>query len=149
MDEIIAATGTKDNDDGEIDYARKKFFYNNIFFSKSLYKHQNKTILLISLQKNNNKLFYFKKLDIKQLDKMSDDEVMRFEITDDDLNNEFNYDLKRPKMSKNQSTYGIWADDSVGDDDPGKNPIKDKKRYVAKFYIVFPFRAFYRPPLQS
>jgi hypothetical protein len=24
MDEIIAATGTKDNDDGEIDYARKK-----------------------------------------------------------------------------------------------------------------------------
>ena len=51
---------------------------------------------------------------------MSDDEVMRFEITDDDLNNEFNYDLKRPKMSKNQATYGIWADDSDGDDDPGK-----------------------------
>ena len=34
MDEIIAATGTKENDDGEIDYARKKFFYNNIFFLK-------------------------------------------------------------------------------------------------------------------
>jgi hypothetical protein len=33
---------------------------------------------------------------------MSDDEVMRFEITDDDLNNEFNYDMKRPRMSKNQ-----------------------------------------------
>ena len=57
---------------------------------------------------------------------MSDDEVMRFEITDDDLNNEFNYDLKRPKMSKNQATYGIWADDSDGDDDPGKIQIGKK-----------------------
>ena len=50
---------------------------------------------------------------------MSDDEVMRFEITEDDLNNEFNYDLKRPKTSKNRATYGIWAEDSDEDDDPG------------------------------
>ena len=47
---------------------------------------------------------------------MSDDEVMRFEITEDDLNNEFNYDLKRPKTSKNRATYGIWAEDSDEDD---------------------------------
>ena len=53
--------------------------------------------------------------------KMSDDEVMKFEITDEDLNNEFNYDLKRPRMSKNRATYGIWAEDSDGDDDPGKH----------------------------
>ena len=52
---------------------------------------------------------------------MSDDEVMRFEITEDDLNNEFNYDLKRPRTSKNRATYGIWAEDSDGDDDPGIN----------------------------
>ena len=50
---------------------------------------------------------------------MSDDEVMRFEITDEDLNNEFNFGLKRPKISKNKATYGIWAEDSDGDDDPG------------------------------
>ena len=50
---------------------------------------------------------------------MSDDEVMRFEITDDDLNNEFNFGLKRPKISKNKATYGIWAEDSDGDEDPG------------------------------
>jgi hypothetical protein len=49
-----------------------------------------------------------------------DDEVMRFEITDDDLNNEFNFDLKRPRMSKNQATYGIWAENSDEDEDPGK-----------------------------
>jgi hypothetical protein len=63
---------------------------------------------------------------------MSDDEVMRFEITDEDLNNEFNFGLKRPKISKNKATYGIWAEDSDGDDDPGislinPNQIKSNK----------------------
>lgn len=43
---------------------------------------------------------------------MSDDEVMRFEITDHDLENEFNTGLRRPRISKNQATYGVWAEDS-------------------------------------
>ena len=50
---------------------------------------------------------------------MSDDEVMRFEITDHDLDNEFNFGLRRPRISKNRATYGIWAEDSdAGEDDP-------------------------------
>ena len=47
-----------------------------------------------------------------------DDEVMRFEITDHDLDNEFNFGLRRPRISKNRATYGIWAEDSDGEDDP-------------------------------
>ena len=47
---------------------------------------------------------------------MSDDDVMRFEITDNDLENEFNYGLQRPKQSKNRATYGIWADNSDDDE---------------------------------
>jgi len=43
---------------------------------------------------------------------MSDDEVIGFEITEDDINNEFNFDLRRPRISKNRATYGIWAEDS-------------------------------------
>ena len=54
---------------------------------------------------------------------MSDDEVMRFEITDHDLDNEFNFGLRRPKISKNRATYGIWAEDSdQEDDDPDARP---------------------------
>ena len=53
---------------------------------------------------------------------MSDDEVLRFEITDQDLDNEFNFDLRRPRMSKNQATYGIWAGDSDDDGDPDARP---------------------------
>lgn len=74
---------------------------------------------------------------------MSDDEVMKFEITDDDINNEFNFGLKRPRMSKNQATYGIWAEDSDGDDDdPGEESLNFKlssvcfieSRIISLFY---------------
>ena len=51
---------------------------------------------------------------------MSDDDVMRFEITDNDLNNEFNFDLRRPKQSKNRVTYGIWADNSDEDEEDSR-----------------------------
>ena len=51
---------------------------------------------------------------------MSDDDVMRFEITDNDLNNEFNFDLRRPKQSKNRATYGIWADNSDEDEEDSR-----------------------------
>ena len=72
------------------------------------------------LQLKLTRIVYLNVCRVHRIFKMSDDEVMKFEITDEDLNNEFNYDLKRPRMSKNRATYGIWAEDSDGDDDPGK-----------------------------
>ncbi len=42
----------------------------------------------------------------------NDEEVLAFEITDNDLDNEFNFNLRRPRQSKNRATYGIWAEDS-------------------------------------
>ena len=42
----------------------------------------------------------------------NEDEILAFEITDQDLANEFNFDLRRPRQSKNKATYGIWAEDS-------------------------------------
>ena len=44
--------------------------------------------------------------------KMSDDEVMRFEINDQDIDDALNFGSKRPRQSKNRATYGIWAEDS-------------------------------------
>ena len=78
------------------------------------------------LQLNLTRIVYLNVCRVHRIIKMSDDEVMKFEITDEDLNNEFNYDLKRPRMSKNRATYGIWAEDSDGDDDPGKQLINLK-----------------------
>ncbi|KAK3926472.1 Tuftelin-interacting protein 11 [Frankliniella fusca] len=49
---------------------------------------------------------------------MSDEEVERFEITDYDLDNEFNINRPRRKQSKNQQIYGIWADDSDDEGEP-------------------------------
>ena len=42
----------------------------------------------------------------------NDDEMLDFKITDEDLANEFNFNLRRPRQSKNRATYGIWAEDS-------------------------------------
>ncbi|GBP97377.1 Septin-interacting protein 1 [Eumeta japonica] len=47
---------------------------------------------------------------------MSDNEYERFEITDYDLDNEFNQ-IGLKKQTKQQQIYGIWADDSDNDDD--------------------------------
>ena len=46
----------------------------------------------------------------------NEDEVLSFEITDQDLEEEFNFDLRRPRISKNRATYGIWAENSDDDD---------------------------------
>ncbi|KAH8262818.1 hypothetical protein KR044_000592 [Drosophila immigrans] len=43
---------------------------------------------------------------------MSDNEYERFEITDYDLDNEFNINRPRRRTTKHQQIYGIWADDS-------------------------------------
>lgn len=48
---------------------------------------------------------------------MSDNEVESFEVTDYDLDNEFNINRPRGRISKNQRIYGIWADDEDGSDD--------------------------------
>ncbi|PSN55670.1 Tuftelin-interacting protein 11 [Blattella germanica] len=43
---------------------------------------------------------------------MSEEEVEKFEITDYDLENEFNINRPNRRISKNKQIYGIWADDS-------------------------------------
>ncbi|GAB0089097.1 Septin-interacting protein 1 [Sergentomyia squamirostris] len=43
---------------------------------------------------------------------MSDNEYEKFEITDYDLDNEFNPNRRRRRLTKNQQIYGMWADDS-------------------------------------
>ncbi|XP_066602843.1 septin-interacting protein 1 [Prorops nasuta] len=47
---------------------------------------------------------------------MSEDEMESFEITDYDLDNEFNINRPRRKLSKKQQMLGIWADDSEEDE---------------------------------
>lgn len=42
---------------------------------------------------------------------MSDHEYEKFEISDYDLENEFNPFRGRKRPTKNQQIYGIWADD--------------------------------------
>lgn len=49
---------------------------------------------------------------------MSDEEVVKFEITDYDLENEFNINRPVRKLTKNQHIYGIWADENP-EDNPG------------------------------
>jgi len=50
-----------------------------------------------------------------------DDEVMRFEITDQDLEDEMTTSYGRKRMSKNQATYGIWAENS---DSEGEGEVR-------------------------
>ena len=64
-----------------------------------------------------------------------DDEVMKFEITDQDLEDEMTPNYGRKRMSKNQATYGIWADnnDSEGEVEPkaGFGSNKGKRDFTA------------------
>jgi len=69
-----------------------------------------------------------------------DEEVMRFEITDQDLEEEMSTSYGRKRMSKNQATYGIWADnsDSEGEGEPkaGFGSNKGKRDYTAPIGFV-------------
>ncbi|XP_071871331.1 tuftelin-interacting protein 11-like isoform X1 [Bombus fervidus] len=47
---------------------------------------------------------------------MSENEVESFEITDYDLENEFNINRPRRKLSKKQQMLGVWGDDSDEDE---------------------------------
>ncbi|XP_049779978.1 tuftelin-interacting protein 11 [Schistocerca cancellata] len=49
---------------------------------------------------------------------MSDDEVEKFEITDYDLEHEFNINRPTRRLTKHQQIYGIWADEN-GDEGGG------------------------------
>jgi tuftelin-interacting protein 11 len=66
---------------------------------------------------------------------MDDDEVMKFEITEKDLEDEMTTSYARKRMSKNQATYGIWADnnDSEGEVEPkaGFGSNKGKRDFTA------------------
>ena len=64
---------------------------------------------------------------------MSSPEVERFEVTEEDLQNEFNPNRKRFKLSKEQAIYGMWADDS---DDERPAFGKKQKDYTAPVSFV-------------
>ncbi|XP_017098940.2 septin-interacting protein 1 [Drosophila bipectinata] len=57
---------------------------------------------------------------------MSDNEYERFEVTDYDLDNEFNINRPRGRNTKEQMIYGIWADES--DEESGGEGRKRRGR---------------------
>ncbi|XP_011860143.1 PREDICTED: tuftelin-interacting protein 11-like [Vollenhovia emeryi] len=71
---------------------------------------------------------------------MSEDEVESFEITDYDLDNEFNTARPRRKLSKKQQMLGIWADDSDEDELSARPSFKTfnkgPKNYTAPVNFV-------------
>lgn len=60
---------------------------------------------------------------------MSDDEVEKFEITDYDLENEFNVNRRSRKLTKNERIYGIWAPNEEEHEEPSRRAsFKGSKR---------------------
>ena len=66
---------------------------------------------------------------------MSSPEMESFEITDQDLNDEFNPDRKTFRMSKKKAIYGMWADDS-DDESPSVSGRRKGKDYTAPIGFV-------------
>lgn len=65
---------------------------------------------------------------------MSSPEVEKFEVTDYDLENEFNPNRRQRRQTKNQATYGIWADpESDEDEKPMFGKTNTKKDYTLNF----------------
>ncbi|CAG5053502.1 unnamed protein product [Parnassius apollo] len=69
---------------------------------------------------------------------MSDDEVIRFEITDYDLDNEFNPNRNR-KAKKEHQIYGVWAKDS--DEEDNEDNIRQRSRKPKDFSAPIGFVA--------
>ncbi|XP_013139636.1 PREDICTED: septin-interacting protein 1 [Papilio polytes] len=69
---------------------------------------------------------------------MSDDEVIRFEITDYDLDNEFNPNRQR-KAKKEHQIYGVWAKDS--DEEDNEDNIRQRTRKQKDFTAPIGFVA--------
>ncbi|KAL1505399.1 hypothetical protein ABEB36_004973 [Hypothenemus hampei] len=66
-----------------------------------------------------------------------EEEMEQFEITDYDIENEFNINRSRKGLSKHQQIYGIWADDSEDDDEKRVFPQASKpKNYSAPIGFV-------------
>lgn len=59
-------------------------------------------------------------------------EIEKFEVTDWDLANEFNPDRRRYRQTKEEATYGIWAEHDSDDERPGLGG----KRYAAVLLIL-------------
>ncbi|KAM3962141.1 septin interacting protein 1 [Aphomia sociella] len=69
---------------------------------------------------------------------MSDDEVIRFEITDHDLDNEFNPNRNR-RAKKEHQIYGVWAKDS--DEEDNEDNIRQRVRKPKDFSAPIGFVA--------
>ncbi|XP_028166273.1 septin-interacting protein 1 [Ostrinia furnacalis] len=69
---------------------------------------------------------------------MSDDEVIRFEITDYDLDNEFNPN-RRGRAKKEQQIYGVWAKDS--DEEDNEDNVRQRTRKPKDFSAPIGFVA--------
>ena len=66
-----------------------------------------------------------------------DDDVMRFEITDQDLDDEMRSSYgKRTRMSKNKAIYGVWADNSDSEGEEVRPSFGGKKDYSAPVNFV-------------
>lgn len=63
-------------------------------------------------------------------------EVEQFEITDWDLENEFNPDRRRYRQSKEDNTYGIWAQHDDSDDERPSFGGKRSKDYTAPVSFI-------------
>uniref|UniRef100_A0AAQ4R1K7 Tuftelin-interacting protein 11 n=1 Tax=Gasterosteus aculeatus aculeatus TaxID=481459 RepID=A0AAQ4R1K7_GASAC len=63
-------------------------------------------------------------------------EVESFEVTDWDLANEFNPERRRHRQTKDQATYGIWADRDSDEDERPSFGGKKTKDYTAPVNFV-------------
>ncbi|KAG7244007.1 hypothetical protein INR49_006168 [Caranx melampygus] len=63
-------------------------------------------------------------------------EIESFEVTDWDLANEFNPDRRRHRQTKEQATYGIWADRDSDEDERPSFGGKRSKDYTAPVNFV-------------
>lgn len=63
-------------------------------------------------------------------------EVESFEVTDWDLANEFNPDRRRFRQTKEQATYGIWAERDSDEDERPSFGGKKSKDYTAPVNFV-------------
>ncbi|VVC32145.1 Hypothetical protein CINCED_3A008171 [Cinara cedri] len=71
---------------------------------------------------------------------MSDDEMEKFEITDYDLDNEFNMHRPQKRLTKHQAIYGIWADEEdrndIDDEPTGFGGRRNKEKKYKQNYTA-------------
>ncbi|XP_071447563.1 tuftelin-interacting protein 11 [Hetaerina americana] len=69
---------------------------------------------------------------------MSDEELEAFEVTDYDLENEFNINRPTRKITKNQHIYGIWSTESDGEEGSSRPSFRGgtKKNYTSPVSFI-------------